>query len=421
MNRMKLVVWFSIGISLFQFNIFGWDGAGHMVIAADAFRQLSPELKAQSFEVLKAHPDYAEWAKAYHPNPEFDLAAYVFMRGSTWPDELRGTGSEYDHPEWHFIDYPLKPPFFPLEPDPTPTNDVLFGIAQCEETLSDTNAAAQLRAVYLSYLIHLIADMHQPLHCASLFTSEYPDGDRGGNDFYVKLPGRNEGVRLHGIWDGLLGTLPNPQEQWKYAVKIDAEYPRRALPELKKYTTPKAWSLESRDLAIEKAYLHGRLKGSTSPDSAPSLPLGYLQAAKAVAQRQAALAGDRLADEITEYLKLGRVVPLLPPNTNTVVENFTPKIIGTAQASDYSDEDMIVTGRVVEVSVRSSIALLNLDKPYPDSPFTAVIFQENFERFGDVQRFKNQNVQISGDITEYHGKPEMILESPGQIKVVGRQ
>ena len=89
-----------------------------MVIAAEAFRQLSPELKAQVIEVLKAHPDYEQWVKAYHPNPNMDLAAYVFMRGSTWPDEIRRSGSPYDHPEWHFIDYPLQPPSFPLEPDP---------------------------------------------------------------------------------------------------------------------------------------------------------------------------------------------------------------------------------------------------------------------------------------------------------------
>ena len=46
-----------------------------MVIAAEAFRLLSPEEKAQAVEVLKAHPDYAKWIKAYHSNPNFDLAA----------------------------------------------------------------------------------------------------------------------------------------------------------------------------------------------------------------------------------------------------------------------------------------------------------------------------------------------------------
>lgn len=384
-----------------------------MVIAAEAFRQLSPELKAQAIEVLKAHPDYAKWVKAYHPNPAIDLAEYVFMRSSTWPDEIRGTGNEYDHPEWHFIDYPLRPPAFSFEPDPRPTNNVLFGIGQCEATLSDTNANPELRAVYLSFLIHLVGDMHQPLHCASLFTAVYPHGDRGGNDFFVKP--EDVGVRLHGIWDGLLGTSLNPLTEWKRSMVLDAEYPRSSLPKLTTDTTPKEWSLESRELAIKYGYLNGNLKGGSNPDSAPPLPPGYLKAASGVGDRQGALAGCRLADEIQQYLKLGREVPLLPENTNTVAR-VLPKEIGTAQATDYYDEDMVVTGKVVQVSIGAKVALLNLDQPFPNSPFTVVIFKENLGRFDDLQKLKNHDVTISGTITQYHDKPEMILETASQLK-----
>ena len=158
-----------------------------MTIAAEAFRQLSPEMKAQAIEVLKSHPNYQEWMQAYHPNPDVDLGTYLFMRCSTWPDEVRGSGGPYDHPNWHFIDYPLRPPSFEFEPDQKPRDDVLFGVALCEKTLSDTNADPVLRAAYLSYLVHLIGDMHQPLHCESFYSDDYPNGDRGGNDFYVKL------------------------------------------------------------------------------------------------------------------------------------------------------------------------------------------------------------------------------------------
>jgi S1/P1 nuclease len=147
---------------------------------------------------------------------------------------------------------------------------VLFGVAQCEKTLSDTNAGPELRAVYLSWLIHLVGDIHQPLHCVSLFTYDYPHGDRGGNDFYVK-PGQR-GVRLHGIWDELLGSSVNPRMQWNYAIEIETKYSRPSLAELTAHPTPKEWSLESRELAIEKGYLRGELQGSTSPDTAPAPP-----------------------------------------------------------------------------------------------------------------------------------------------------
>jgi hypothetical protein len=389
-----------------------------MLIAAEAFRQLPPELKAQAIEVLKAHPDYQQWVAAYHPNPNYDLASYVFMRSSTWPDEIRRSGNAYDHPDWHFIDYPLRPPSFPIEPGPQPTNDVLFGVAQCEQALSDTNADPVWRAASLSWLVHMIGDMHQPLHCESFYDDEFPNGDRGGNDFYVKLnPGDQGGVRLHGIWDGLLGDAESPIIQWRYSHQLQMQFPRAALPELRRDATPTSWSMESRKQAIEFGYLYGHLKGGTNIVSAPALPDGYLDHAKSVAERRGALAGYRLADEIQKYLVLGRTVPLLPVNTNTMAVAL-PKEIGTALASKYYDEDMVVTGKVVAVSVRSTIAILDLDQPYPDTPLTVAVFDDNFGKFGDFQKYNGHNVEISGTITEYHEKPEMVLESPRQIKIV---
>src|SRR5690348_6306724 len=102
-----------------------------MVIAAEAYRQLSPEQKAKVTELLKSHPDYDKWEKSFQPgSPNLDLATHIFMRASTWPDEIRRHHNQYDHPQWHYVDYPLKAPKFPVEPGPSPTDDVLFGVAQ---------------------------------------------------------------------------------------------------------------------------------------------------------------------------------------------------------------------------------------------------------------------------------------------------
>ena len=224
-------------------------------------------------------------------------------------------------------------------------------------------------------------------------------------------------VRLHGLWDGLLGSSANPRTQWNYAIALETKFPRTALPELATNTTPKAWSLESRQLAIEKAYLRGELKGGTTPETAASLPADYTKSAKAVAERQGALAGYRLADEIQQHLKFNGPVALLPENTNVAAKVRSEKI-GTAEASHYYDESMVVTGKVVQVSIRPTIAFLNLDQPNPNSPLVAVIFPDHLAQFGDLQRFNHHTVEISGTITEYRNKPEIILESPDQIKVV---
>jgi hypothetical protein len=398
---------------------FAWGGAGHQLIAAEAYRQLSPQLKADVFEVLKSHPDFAKWTNAYHPNANFDLAAYVFMRCSTWPDEIRRSGSKYDHPNWHFIDYPLRPPDFKFEEDARPQDNVLFGISESEKTLSDTNADPEMRAAMLSYLVHLVGDEHQPLHCESFFDADYPKGDRGGNDFYV-MPAQRV-VGLHSIWDGLLGSAINPRIQWNYAIELEAKFPTNFLPELTKHTTPREWSLESRELAIETGYLRGELKGSTNRDDAPSLPPDYTKNAKAVAEKQGALAGYRLASEIEKYVKCAGPVPLLPPNTFSPSQTALPKKIGTSEASKYYDEAMVVTGKVAQVTVRPSITFINLDGAGQDAPFTAVIFPENSDKFKDVQKLQGQSVEISGTVTDYHTKPEIILERADQIRVAGQK
>ncbi len=276
-----------------------WSGAGHMVIAAEAWKELPPGTKTKVSELLKAHPDYAKWKESFSGTGS--LEEFVFMRASTWPDEIRRHGNKWDRPHWHYVDYPLRPPQFPMEPAPSPDDDILLGIAQSEKTLGDTKASLEERAVYLSWLIHLVGDISQPLHCASLFDSAHPSGDKGGNDFYVAPASR--GIKLHSLWDGLLGTSAKGQAHISYAVQIQAQHPRKSLKELTTAKTPKDWSLEGRNLAIEKAYLHGALKGSTSAEAAPPLPEGYTKEAKAVAEKQAALAGYRLADEIGRLLK----------------------------------------------------------------------------------------------------------------------
>jgi hypothetical protein len=79
-----------------------------------------------------------------------------------------------------------------------------------------------------------------PLHCCSLFTSEYPAGDRGGNSFFIKPATR--GIPLHSFRDGLLGTSGKAQAHLNYAMQLEHEHPRKSLKELKKAKTPKDWS-----------------------------------------------------------------------------------------------------------------------------------------------------------------------------------
>ena len=64
------------------------------------------------------------------------------------------------------------------------------------------------------------------------------------------------------------------------------------------------------------------------------------------------------------------------------------------------------------------MAFLNFDKRYPDNPFTAVVFANKFADFGDLTVYKNKTVEVKGKIKEYRGKPEIIMNSTSQIKII---
>ena len=93
--------------------------------------------------------------------------------------------------------------------------------------------------------------------------------------------------------------------------------------------------------------------------------------------------------------------------------------IGTAETTNYYDQTMIVTGNVVQVTIRPTITFLNLDEKYPDSPFTVVIFHSHSSFFGNANALKGKSIEVKGKIKNYHDKPEMSLDSTNQLTVLG--
>ena len=276
---------------------FAWYAAGHMIVADIAFDQLPPAARGQMMAILAAHPQMGEWRGHLDFAPPGESDRFLFMRASTWPDEInKDKGNPHAHPPWHYIDYPLRPPDFPFLAGLAPEDNALFAIARNAQTLRDPAAEAEARAAALSWLIHLVGDLHQPLHCAELVTPQYPPpvGDRGGNLFFVSVGGQT--MNLHAFWDALPGMEGHPDQVMARAAELEKRFPASGLPELTAARDPVAWSLESRALAVEKAYLRGTLPGTADAHAVPPpLPEGYAAASRAVADRQLVLAGFRLA------------------------------------------------------------------------------------------------------------------------------
>lgn len=189
-----------------------WSECGHHIIAVMAFKSLAPERQQELLRILKAHPRFAEDFKT--PNGIKNEEHWLIGRAGYWPDIVRkGTGKAFDRPKWH---YELGPTHVigavekvPAFPGPLPTDASLdteeLHIAQavvlCQKVLADTKQADSNRAIALCWLLHLVADAHQPCHAGALYVEGiFPEGDRGANSIKTKQSGN-----LHALWDGLLG------------------------------------------------------------------------------------------------------------------------------------------------------------------------------------------------------------------------
>ncbi len=306
-----------------------------MIAASIAYKQMPPAAQQQAVAILQAHPAMAKWKEALEKDRPTDPGAYFFMRASTWPDELRKSGSPYDHPAWHYIDYPLTPPDFPFVAGREPENNILFGINDSEKTLHDPVANPEQRAAALSWIIHLIGDLHQPLHCAELVTPQFPlpDGDRGGNSIYVSVGGNP--INLHAFWDRLPGMIFSAPYATQSAERIEKLYPPSALPEMATDKDPAAWSLEGRTIAIDSAYLHGQIPGTVTDSKTNPIPLPpeYLEKGKVISDRRLALAGYRLASSLLPLLNAPAATAAATPANVPTTTSVKPAVVPSAAAA----------------------------------------------------------------------------------------
>ncbi|MBX2818809.1 MAG: S1/P1 nuclease [Rhodothermaceae bacterium] len=305
----RVVVLTLLLVSISASSSAAWSRTGHMVIAGIAFRSLSPDLQLQYTELLSHHPDYTSWKSDFDSlNVDIELGEYLFMRASYWPDVIRRQGSsEYDHPTWHYTNYPLTMAALTgadstIGASLTPENDVRFGFDESLRVLFDESATMENRAAHLSWVIHLVGDVHQPMHAVASVSEMYPEGDRGGNLFFVRPTERSPGMNLHAYWDSLLGRSDDVRTARNETTRILALVSPDHKPAESDNTRVNDWALESRSYAIEYVYLRGELTATDSENRirAAILPSDYAQNAKQVAEKRAVKSGFRLARVISE-------------------------------------------------------------------------------------------------------------------------
>ena len=155
--------------------------------------------------------------------------------------------------------------------------------------LADDNAEPAQRAVALCWVLHLMGDIHQPLHSGSLYSAElFATGDRGGNAIRV---GESN---LHSVWDRAMRGADKQSRSLLYAAKYEDLSGRES-----DWTL---WLAESREFLVPSVYNDSLLAAIASADSsgAERLPNqllsdGYVNEMISIASDRLGLAGLRLA------------------------------------------------------------------------------------------------------------------------------
>ncbi len=96
-----------------------------------------------------------------------------------------------------------------------------------------------------------------------------------------------------------------------------------------------------------------------------------------------------------------------------------PLTIADTDAAAHVGQVVTVEGQVANVYVSSKgNCFLEFERAYPNEVFSGVVFSSSAAQFGDLTSYQGKRVQITGRIRLYTGKPEIILESPDQLRIV---
>ena len=345
-----------------------WYDFGHRVVARIAEARLTPAVRAAVRHLLGGQ----------------DLAS-----AASWADQIRASRNETA--ELHFVNIPLDATRYDPARHCPGGRCLIAAIERDRQLLADPGSAPSERTEALRFLVHWLADLHQPLHVSD-------NGDRGGNDVELRFLGRIR--NLHQVWDGEIIEAV----QWDEAAYLDhlARGMKRMNLRALERGTVVDWAMEGHRVAVRHAY---RLPPSGKVDS------GYVKANLPRVDRALIAAGVRLAWVLNTALRDYR--PVASP------EPTPPGSISDREAAAHAGELATVVGTVVSVrSSRGGNHYLNFGADYPHQTFSGVVLQPEGDWTARLDSLTGRRVAITGRIELYRGQPQIRIERADQIAPV---
>jgi hypothetical protein len=95
---------------------------------------------------------------------------------------------------------------------------------------------------------------------------------------------------------------------------------------------------------------------------------------------------------------------------------FAADCVSFAEARHYIGKTQCVSGTVFHVKQGSNgVTFLDFCEDYEVCSFTAIVFEGDLSKLGDVRQLKGRSVELQGRIEEYDGRAEIVLKKPQQL------
>ena len=250
--------------------MFAWNALGHQLVAQIAYDNLTPNAKIKFSKYNQAMDT------VYKP--------LTWINAAVWLDTLRYQDINWFN-KFHYIDIPFSDDGSSLPA--YPEENAVFAIENAQRLLANKYPTNVDKGLALRILLHVVGDIHQPLHTSTRISKQFPQGDRGGN--FVKLPRNRIAKNLHAYWDRGGGLLKPKRRYSQEKIEETARRLQEKWPcstEAVK-TTPLDWAKESH--AIVESIVYRKLPADLHPNKS------YQKLTKKIAEHQLAQAGCRLA------------------------------------------------------------------------------------------------------------------------------
>lgn len=264
-----------------------WNALGHQLVAQVAYDNLTPRAKKMCQKYNRAY-------NKVYPSAHFIAA-------STWLDVIK-TKNMHQYDTLHYIDIPFSTDNTRLPA--IPENNALTAMHTAITILSSNTTSDSAKGLQLRILVHVVGDIHQPLHTVTRVSQKLPNGDAGGN--LVRVRRSAVGRNLHQYWDRGGGILMGPRKKFhlkQKARQLEKQWPCTAL---QTDNHLEQWVRDAHLLALQYAY-------SLVPNQAPSTQ--YQDKVQQISKQQIALAGCRLATLLNTLAENSvRVTPHVIPS-----------------------------------------------------------------------------------------------------------